>query len=431
MKFHFILLANMYCTSCRTQCAENANYCSVCGTGTGEHALNNEINGESDATDDERFDEEGLIRYYFSKGMMYNEIIEFLRKYHDYSISYSTLLRRLKQYHLSKRNNLNDGKIVEARSRIQDIISGPGSVGGYRCIWHALELEGIRIPRIVVQEILRELDPEGTELRKARRLKRREYINPGPFFAWHMDGYDKLKPWGFPIHGCIDGFSRRILWLNVCRSNKSPSTPAAYYLETVRELGGCPVELISDLGTENGLTAAIHCYFRDNSDAHRYVPSTRNQRIECWWSHFSKSRAIWWRNLFKDMEYTGAINLASEMSKACLWQCFSGLIQDECNLIREHWNTHCIRKSRHNAASGRPDSLFFLPEIHGAKGDLMIPVSESEIECASTELLSEDICEYSQYIDYVMNEISAEKPSSWEDAYELYRQLMQIIEDVN
>jgi hypothetical protein len=38
-------------------------------------------------------------------------------------------------------------------------------------------------------------------------------INPGPNFAWHADGYDKLKPYGFPIHGCIDGFSRRLIWL--------------------------------------------------------------------------------------------------------------------------------------------------------------------------------------------------------------------------
>ena len=30
-----------------------------------------------------------------------------------------------------------------------------------------------------------------------------------------MDGFDKLKPYGFPIHGCIDGFSRKLLWLEV------------------------------------------------------------------------------------------------------------------------------------------------------------------------------------------------------------------------
>ena len=27
----------------------------------------------------------------------------------------------------------------------------------------------------------------------------------GPDFVWHIDGYDKLKPYGFPIHFCIDG----------------------------------------------------------------------------------------------------------------------------------------------------------------------------------------------------------------------------------
>lgn len=27
----------------------------------------------------------------------------------------------------------------------------------------------------------------------------------GPDFVWHLDGYDKLKPYGFAIHGCIDG----------------------------------------------------------------------------------------------------------------------------------------------------------------------------------------------------------------------------------
>ena len=30
-------------------------------------------------------------------------------------------------------------------------------------------------------------------------------IVQGPDFCWHIDGYDKLKPYGFAIHGCIDG----------------------------------------------------------------------------------------------------------------------------------------------------------------------------------------------------------------------------------
>lgn len=29
----------------------------------------------------------------------------------------------------------------------------------------------------------------------------------GPNQVWHLDGFDKLKPYGFCIHGCIDGKS--------------------------------------------------------------------------------------------------------------------------------------------------------------------------------------------------------------------------------
>ena len=96
-------------------------------------------------------------------------------------------------------------------------------------MWDRLELEGIRIPRSVVAITLREIDPEGSTLRRPNDLKRREYANPGPNFAWHIDGYDKLKPWGFPINGGIDGFSHRMLWLKVTRSNNSPDNIALMF----------------------------------------------------------------------------------------------------------------------------------------------------------------------------------------------------------
>ena len=58
-----------------------------------------------------------------------------------------------------------------------------------------------------VRELLNILDPEEVELRTRRRLKRRQYITKGPNHLWHIDGYDKLKPFGFCIHGAIHGFS--------------------------------------------------------------------------------------------------------------------------------------------------------------------------------------------------------------------------------
>ena len=79
-----------------------------------------------------------------------------------------------------------------------------------------------------------------------------------------------------------------MLWLKVLRSNNSPNNIAALYLSCVDELQDAPLKIITDPDTENALAAAIHRFFRQDADAHQYVPSPRNQRIECRWSHFCK-----------------------------------------------------------------------------------------------------------------------------------------------
>ena len=152
-------------------------------------------------------DEEEAIRYYFSQNYDYATILNFLERFNNIKISRGTLMNRLKQYGLCRRGRHVDEGVVQEYIRE---LYGSGSLLGYRSMWRRLHSKhGINVPRSVVQNILRELDPEGTELRKARRLKRREYSNPGPNYCWHSDGYDKLKPYGFPIHACIDGFGRR------------------------------------------------------------------------------------------------------------------------------------------------------------------------------------------------------------------------------
>ena len=118
-------------------------------------------------------------------------------------------------------------------------------------MWHTLRIaRGIAVLRNEVQKLMNELDPEGCDLRRRRKLRRREYTSLGPNFAWHVDGYDKLEDYGFPIHGAIDGFSRKILWLRVTKTNNDPAVTASFYLNCVREQAGCPVLLVTDLGSE-------------------------------------------------------------------------------------------------------------------------------------------------------------------------------------
>lgn len=103
------------------------------------------------------------------------------------NMSKSTLLRRLKLYGLSRRRGaINNDVHMNVRRRIEEILDGPGSCGGYRTVWHTLRIEGFQIPRQIVQNLLQELDPLGIELRQAHKLRRRIYRNPGSNYAWHM-----------------------------------------------------------------------------------------------------------------------------------------------------------------------------------------------------------------------------------------------------
>ena len=68
--------------------------------------------------------EENLIKEYFNRGFIYEEIIEFLNKHHSITISIATLKRRLKQYGLQRKNADYDIDVV--REKLRTILDGPG-----------------------------------------------------------------------------------------------------------------------------------------------------------------------------------------------------------------------------------------------------------------------------------------------------------------
>ena len=174
------------------------------------------------------------------------------------------------------------------------------------------------------------------------RLRRRIYRNPGPNYAWHIDGHDKLKPFGFAIHGAIDGYSRKIVWLRVLRSNKLSSIIGDIYLDCVKEFQGCHIKLDTDLETENVLAVAHQTYFRQDVNAHHRVPSTRNQRIESWWSFFTKGKGRWWKHFFLDLESNGRLDMASLIDRECLCYSFASIIRSELDVMKDQWNSHRI-----------------------------------------------------------------------------------------
>ena len=364
--------------------------------------------------------EEAVIRYYFGKNYQYKIILELLEKFHGITISKGTLLNRLKEYGLRRRGNVVDRNRV--REAIQQKLDGSGQMLGYIAMWRRLQSKyDIQVPRLVVQTILRDIDPEGSRLRRANCLRKRNYLNPGPNHCWHADGYDKLKPYGFPIHGCIDGFSHRILWLEIVSSNNDPRVVAKLFFNCVKELQFCPTVLRTDRGTENGIMATTQCFLRRNHQdshsevkAHRYGSSHSNQRIEAWWTM-----------LRKDLVDHGLLDTSSVLHLQCLWFCFYPLMKKALNEIRESWNCHYVRKSRHHTVPGIPNQLFFLPESVGAV-DYQKIYDERDLQEAehSVTVVEDNNRVYQEYFSYSANLLELETPQNWRDALVMYERLL-------
>ena len=69
---------------------------------------------------------------------------------------------------------------VAARQVIEVEIQGSSSIKGYHSMWQHLRVNYIKVKRDTVMRLLREIDPEGTQMRLTRGLQRRQYRSPGP-----------------------------------------------------------------------------------------------------------------------------------------------------------------------------------------------------------------------------------------------------------
>ena len=322
-----------------------------------------------------------IIESYFHLGMSYKEILLLIGLTHGFYLSMRQLKRILKSRGLGRRINRSD--LQQVSRCIEMELRGSGSTIGYRQMTQRLSrVYGLCVDKDTVRNLLKILDPEGVEARSKHRLLRRQYKTEGPNHLWHIDGYDKLKPFGFCIHGGIDGYSRRIMWLEVGPSNNDPFIVAQYFIDCVRQIGGTPRLIRADNGTENVNIAAVQRFFQCEENSFLYGKSCANQRIEAWWGTLRRGCIDWWKRLFKDMRDSGMFCDADAIQCECLKFCFMQVLRDELYKFAEQWNLHRMRPSTNvESPSGRPDILYFLPEINGAR-NLITVVSLDDVEIA-------------------------------------------------
>ena len=391
------------------------------------------MNASGVSTDDQL----ELISSYFKQGYTNLEMLEFF-KLHGITISISTLKRRLRTLGLSRRSaNI---PLDEFKGIIERELGGSGCFVGYHRIWARLRRKGYMVKRITGMKLLRELDPEGVESRKRKRLRRRIYHAKGPNFVWHIDGYDKLKPYGFCVHGAIDGFLRRLIWLEVGPTNNNPEVITKFYLDAMKQVGGLPRKVRSDDGTENCMVAAVHTFLRSShSDEDAGLGcfltgrSTANQRIEAYWSHLAKDGPSWWINFFEDLCDLGLFIDSDPVHVDCIRFCFMPILRNELYQVAELWNQHRISSSKFGNSSGprgRPDCMFFLPHLYNTD-DYRTDVDEDDLQefYDHSSMCPPDYSEdFKEFALTIMNEHHLPEPHDVSSALDLYMRLLKEVE---
>ncbi|XP_060912008.1 uncharacterized protein LOC132988566 [Labrus mixtus] len=299
-----------------------------------------------------------------------------------------------------------------------------------KCLGH-----GLKVRKEDVRLILSELDPVSSRMRQRRRL-RRQYFSEGPNFIWHMDSYDKLKPYGICINGCIDGFSRKIMWLKAAQTSSNPHVIGGYFVEAMEEVGGGPRIVRTDQGTENVVVRDIQVFMRrDGLDrraaeqSHIGGASTANQRIESWWGVMRKEGIEYWIQLLGELKDQGLF-WGDFLDKALSQFCFMNIIQ-ELNEIRNVWNTHRIRPSRNpTVPSGIPNIMFSAPHLWVADDHIVhfnaIDLATAKQTCKflTTIPCDEDIFDV---CTITMEESGLGFPNNTSEALDFYMSLRDVI----
>ena len=134
---------------------------------------------------------------------------------------------------------------------ISSYISNHGTATGQNYVGGHLSSLGLRIQRRRIREINARVDPQNTALRWGVVVSRRTYQVAWPNSLWHFDGHLSLIRRKIVIHGCIDGFSRRIIFLR-SNSNNLAETVLDLFLDAVQRDGNLWLSRIRvEKGVEN------------------------------------------------------------------------------------------------------------------------------------------------------------------------------------
>jgi hypothetical protein len=233
-----------------------------------------------------------------------------LRLQEDHSIPTTTNQVREQRLKQNWRRRIDDfdsltSRRLESANFISTLLD-EGTIRQYgrrQLLTHLSRKYGYRATGKDLRLLLRLLDGPAVDSRTRgmKRKRRMNYETRGPNWLWCVDGHDKLQKYGIEIYGCVDAYSRKIIWWYIGLSNRTGISVCRQYLDVIKAVGRCPNFVRSDHGSETTLMAQCQfdlywqaCFdaeYADDElesislvDCYRYGKSTKNTRIESMWN---------------------------------------------------------------------------------------------------------------------------------------------------
>lgn len=307
----------------------------------------------------------------------------------DINIVNELRIRKVKWIDVCKDLKMSKSKVNEWRRRINykdpllkptpnvlDTVVSSYCVGysnrGEREAWG--HVQGLDVTRDELRASINRVDSEGRERRRCIYIKRVEYSVPGPHHLWHFDGCHRLIQYGFVVHGCIDGFSRSIMYLH-CSNNNRANTVLELF-KSATAIHGIPSRARCDHGTEN-IRVAEYMIEQRGVGRGSIITGTsmRNQRIERLWRDVTSSVLIFYKEYFLWLENHIGLNLSNNGVRFILHYLFLPRINDELKRFKEGWEHHPMSSICGNYS---PSQLIYLNR-HIA-GNIVVPVDTIDEE---------------------------------------------------
>ena len=183
-------------------------------------------------------------------------------------------------------------------------------------------------------------------MRKQYAICRRVYNVKGPNHLWHIDWNHKFISWWFVIHGCIDRFSRAIIYLCCCTNNRAATVLDLF--QTGVEEFGLPSRVLGDHGVENVDVAKFMISSRGmNRGSFISGRSVHNQRIKRLWAQVNRVLSSLYKGIFKFLEENALLDSLSEVHLFRLQYVYLQRINASLAEFRNQWNYHGLRTCNH------------------------------------------------------------------------------------